>query len=125
MASFRNARKLDAIVLIARHVDEVGFESLKSRILEDPVPELSTLPHIGPVTAWHLAKNLGFDAAKPDRHLVRLCHRLGFADVHELCGTIAAVTGQRVAVVDIVLWRYLSDVRPLGAARRLKSNGFK
>jgi hypothetical protein len=125
MASFRNGRKLDAIVMIARQIDQVGFESLKSRILKDPVLELSALPHIGPVTAWHLAKNLGFDAAKPDRHLVRLCNRLGFADVHELCGAIAAVTGQTVGVVDIVLWRYLADVRPLGAPRKSKLSSVK
>jgi endonuclease III len=120
LASFRNGRKLDAIVLIARQIHEAGFESLKSRIIKDPVRELSALPYIGPVTAWHLAKNLGFDAAKPDRHLVRLCNRLGFVDAHELCGAVAAVTGRTVAVVDIVLWRYLSDVRPLGTTRKSK-----
>jgi hypothetical protein len=121
MASFRNGRKLDAIVMIARQIHQVGFVSLKSRILKDPVREFSALPYIGPVTAWHLAKNLGFDAAKPDRHLARLCNCLGFVNAHELCGAIAAATGQTVAVVDIVLWRYLSDVRPLGAAHKPKS----
>jgi len=33
---------------------------------------LQTYPFIGNITKYHLAKNLGFDVVKPDRHLVRL-----------------------------------------------------
>jgi endonuclease III len=113
MGSFRNRRKLDAIVMVADRIDKMGFETLKSRILDDPIQELRMLPHIGPITSWHLAKNLGFDAAKPDRHLVRLCDRLGFSDVQELCGSVAAATGNAICVVDIILWRYLAKVEDL------------
>jgi hypothetical protein len=42
---------------------------------------LETLPWIGPITKYHLARNLGLDVAKPDRHLVRLANRFGFKDV--------------------------------------------
>lgn len=108
MASFRNRRKLDAIIMIAQLVNDVGFDLLKSRILVDPIRELNMLPYIGPVTAWHLAKNLGVEVAKPDRHLVRLCEELGFADVHELCGTVATATGRAIGVVDFIFWRYLA-----------------
>jgi len=38
---------------------------------------LQQLPFIGPVTAFHLAKNLGIEAVKPDRHLCRLSKLLG------------------------------------------------
>lgn len=109
MASIRNERKLDAIIGIARHVYGIGFGLLKQRILDDPINELQKLPYIGPVTAWHLAKNLGLDVAKPDRHLVRLSGQLGYKEVHDLCASIAAATGNPVSVVDIILWRYLAD----------------
>ena len=33
---------------------------------------LTTFDQIGPVTAFHLAKNLGLDVVKPDRPLVRM-----------------------------------------------------
>lgn len=64
---------------------------------------LETLPWIGPVTKWHLAKNLGMDCAKPDRHLVRIAG--GERESHALCKRLAEATGDRVATVDLVIWR--------------------
>ena len=64
MASMRHGPKLDAIIEIAHRIDVVGFEQLKSRILKAPTDELRKLPYIGPVTASHLAKNLGYDTSK-------------------------------------------------------------
>jgi hypothetical protein len=64
---------------------------------------LETLPWIGKVTKWHLAKNLGVDCAKPDRHLVRIAGSEQAA--HEMCSRLAAKTGDRVATVDYVIWR--------------------
>lgn len=62
------------------------------------------LPWIGPITKYHLAKNLGADVAKPDRWLVRLADVEG-ETVDGLCARLAATTGDRVATVDVVLWR--------------------
>jgi hypothetical protein len=62
------------------------------------------LPWIGPITKYHLAKNLGVDVAKPDVHLARLAIANG-CSVDELCQRIAARSGLRVATVDVVLWR--------------------
>jgi hypothetical protein len=64
---------------------------------------LETLPWIGPITKWHLAKNLGVDCAKPDRHLVRIAD--GEQAAHDLCARLAEATGDRVATVDLVIWR--------------------
>ena len=86
-----------------------GFHSVKQRILRDPMGELQTLPYIGRITVSHLAKNLGWDLAKPDRHLARFSERLGFSSVRDFCNTIAAATGEAVNVIDLVLWRYLAD----------------
>jgi len=62
--------------------------------------------YIGPVTCFHLAKNLGVDVVKHDRHLVRYASYMGFRDATELCEMISRITGDRVAVVDLVLWRF-------------------
>jgi len=70
----------------------------------DKVSFLAEMPWIGPITKWHLAKNFGVDCAKPDRHLSRLAAREGVS-VDELCARLATATGDRVATVDLVLWR--------------------
>jgi endonuclease III len=112
-SGFRNTRKLEAIVEISNILVETGFGPLKERILADPVNELRRLPHIGPITSVHLAKNLGLQIAKPDRHLLRVSRSLGFGDdVGKLCSTIAQHTGEKVSVVDLILWRFVADVTP-------------
>ena len=73
-------------------------------VAEDKLAFCRDLPFIGPVTQYHLAKNLGVDTAKPDLHLARLAERDGL-DPHVLCARIAAKTGYRVATVDTILWR--------------------
>jgi hypothetical protein len=111
LASFRHRSKLDSIVEIARRVNQEGFQAIKRKILCDPISELQTFPYIGRLTAAHLAKNLGWDLAKPDRHLARFAEYLGFSSVRDLCNTIADATGEAVNVIDLILWRYLSDQR--------------
>lgn len=62
------------------------------------------LPWIGPITKYHLAKNLGVDCAKPDRWLIRLANVDG-ESVDDMCARLARETGDRIATVDVVLWR--------------------
>ena len=63
-----------------------------------------SLPWIGGITKYHLAKNFGAQVAKPDVHLVRLAEREGCAP-QQLCERLAAATGWRVITVDTLLWR--------------------
>jgi len=64
---------------------------------------LASLPWIGEITKYHLGKNLGtLDTAKPDRHLVRIA---GAEGAHALCARLARATGDKVATVDVVIWR--------------------
>lgn len=63
-----------------------------------------SLPWIGGITKYHLAKNFGADVAKPDVHLARLAKHEGVTP-QALCERLAAATGYRVATVDVVLWR--------------------
>lgn len=110
LAAFSNRQKIEAIIGTAALVHRSGFAQLKQRILQDPIRSVQMLPFIGPITAFHLVKNLGYATAKPDRHLVRLASALGYADVHELCGLLSQATGDPIQVVDVVLWRYASAV---------------
>jgi hypothetical protein len=113
LASFRHERKLDAVLEIVELVHLEGFASFKSKVFEDPIMRLQCLPYIGPITAFHLAKNLGLDVAKPDRHLVRLSKELGYRCPAELCMAIAKATGEQVKVIDLALWRYMADIHPV------------
>lgn len=75
---------------------------------DDKVAFLRTLPWIGPVTAWHLEKNLGGDHAKPDVHMERLARRDRTTTL-KLCARLARQTGYRVATIDTVLWRACAE----------------
>ena len=101
-----NKRKFEAIVNSAVMIKEYGFDKIKEQILCSPIDTLKKFPYIGNITAFHLAKNLGFPIAKPDRHLVRLANATGFGDVQSLCENIAQESGDPIQVVDIILWRY-------------------
>jgi AraC-like DNA-binding protein len=79
---------------------------------EDKLGSLERLPWIGPVTKYHLARNLGIDVVKPDRHLKRLAARFGYETPDALCRAIQAEAGAppgpalRLGTIDLVLWRY-------------------
>jgi len=86
---------------------ETWFETLKDQASdEERLEYLESLPHIGKITKYHLARNLGIDCAKPDRHLMRLADHFGYSDVQEMCKALSDVTGERIGTVDVVLWRY-------------------
>jgi hypothetical protein len=65
---------------------------------------IRALPWIGPITCYHLAKNYAVNVCKPDRHLVRIATGYGLQPT-ELCGALAEATGERIATVDMVIWR--------------------
>jgi len=115
--AFRNKRKLRAIVFIAESVAAVGFDAFKEQLETGGPAALQDLDFIGPVTCFHLAKNIGLDFVKPDRHLMRAAAAARVNDPTELCHAIAGVTGDRLATVDLVFWRY-------GALRRDFENLF-
>ena len=102
---FRHPGKAGAIERIWRERAEL-FAAFTNA--EDPVGTLEQLPWIGPITAQHLAKNLGHDVAKPDVHMERLA-RVEGATTAELCRRLSHETGYRVATIDSVLWRACAD----------------
>lgn len=106
LPAFRHPGKLGAIGEVAAVVAEVGFEVFRDRLRSDGLNELARLPFIGPITRFHLAKNLGLDVVKPDRHLVRMARAAGYTDPEALCQVVAEVTGDRLATIDVILWRF-------------------
>lgn len=109
---FKNERKIDAIIAMAKKVDSEGFESVHQSTKDDPIDYLKQYLMIGDITCWHLAKNLGCDVAKPDRHMIRISQKFGFDNVHVMCETVADAVNETVAVVDLVLWRYAALTAP-------------
>lgn len=97
---------------------EERFAQLQALLSGGAVPEavicwVALLPFVGGVTLrYHFAKNLGVDCAKPDRWLCRLAgvpedwpHERRFLAAMDVCRPLAAATGDRIATVDLVLWR--------------------
>ena len=106
LRAFNHPAKIDAILDICETVDRRGAAAILTDARAKGVQELCALPHIGPVTVFHLARNLGFMVSKPDRHLQRIAVALAAPCVASLCGTVAEQSGDPVSVVDLVLWRY-------------------
>ncbi|MFZ3134291.1 MAG: hypothetical protein WBH08_11565 [Methanothrix sp.] len=103
---FNNKSKISSIIFAANILNELNFNDFKASILDDPISVLQQFPYIGPITVYHLAKNIGIHVAKPDRHLVRMAKAAGYSDVQLFCRTISKLSGDSIPVVDIVLWRF-------------------
>lgn len=106
-AHFKNEKKLKAIMTGIKIVQCESWETIRHEIKMYGVDYLERFPFIGPITKYHLAKNIGFDVAKPDRHLERMALASGFdGDVQRFCKEISNISGDKVPTVDIVLWRW-------------------
>ena len=71
---------------------------------DDKIEFCQTIPWIGGITRFHLAKNFGAQVAKPDVHLVRVAERHA-TNPQELCERISAASGYKINTVDLILWR--------------------
>jgi hypothetical protein len=120
---FNHRGKVAAITRVAESLVDTGFDHLRDRVLLEGPDVLQQLPFIGPVTALHLAKNIGLPVAKPDRHLLRIAVALHYSSPSEICRKIAVVIQEPIAVVDIVLWRFATLERNYASllARRYES----
>ncbi|MGY3582095.1 hypothetical protein ACVIGB_000982 [Bradyrhizobium sp. USDA 4341] len=98
---FKHAHKAKAIEAIFNERERLFREFLAA---EDKIAYCETLPHIGSITKYHLAKNFGIDCAKPDVHLQRLADLEG-TTAQDLCARLAAQTGYRTSTVDLIIWR--------------------
>lgn len=71
---------------------------------EHKLAHLESLPWVGTITKYHLAKNLGLTFIKPDRHLVRIAKGFGVT-CFEMCERLSQQTGDKLVTVDQVIWR--------------------
>ncbi len=101
----RHEGKRKAIIQAQLHY-RWWFKNLKvCGTVDERLDYLDSLPWIGPITKYHLARNLGIDVAKPDRHLQRIADCFKYYDVQKMCNTISIQTGERIGTIDLVLWR--------------------
>lgn len=98
---FGHTGKVLAIERMRTHYHKT-FNNYKKA--EDKLAFLESLPWIGGITKYHLAKNLGIDCVKPDRHLVRIAKTFGTKPL-EMCKKLSDQTGDKLAAVDTVIWR--------------------
>lgn len=106
MKVFGHEKKIKAIISASCRVAMEGFSSVKAWVIRDGTEYLRTFDYLGPATSKHLAKNLGLEVAKPDRHLLRIADATGYSSVAKLCADLSMLTGDSQRVVDLVLWRY-------------------
>ena len=104
----RNKRKADGFLRGCRMIAEEGFDAFKNRLAEGGLEVLEQLPWIGPVTKYHLAKNIGLkDTAKPDVWLERCAKECGAPDGHVLVSFLHGVhPSLEVQQIDTILWDY-------------------
>lgn len=106
MKAIGSRSKFEGIVEGIQRFESLGRVAwIRSCIDRNDLTELQRLPYIGPVTSLHLAKNLGAPVAKPDRHLERLSESLG-STTERVCAFLSEISGDSIAYVDTVLWRY-------------------
>lgn len=103
---FAHVGKVDAILDLVAVVAHEGFEEVITALKQQGPAYLNAFSYLGPTTSLHLAKNLGLDVVKPDRHLVRIASLLGYVSPYDMCCVVAEATGDRLSVIDLVFWRF-------------------
>jgi hypothetical protein len=103
---FNNHTKINALFEMAAYLCKKTCSDVVNLIQTRGAEYLMNFKFLGPATSLHLAKNLGINVAKPDRHLMRIANLFGYTCANSLCEKIASFTGEKKSVVDIVLWRY-------------------
>ncbi len=124
---FNNKNKINAICKIWENRHKFCDEYYLQNSLEDKLKFLQKLPHIGKITANHLARNLGENLVKYDIWIQRLgCVFAGCADleakinngklapeIKSVCDDMFSHLEQETRLprgyIDVVLWRSLQQ----------------
>jgi len=122
-----NSKKIDAVLKAVDFVNKQGWAAVKNALLSgiirantgvypsqqfwdyvDNTYRSGDLAFMGTANRRYLAKNLGFDLAKNDRHLTRLAIQHGYsgdaAGVQKFVEDISRHVRERVSVVETILW---------------------
>ena len=124
---FNNKNKINAIVKIWDNRESYCDGFYKCSTLDEKLNYLQKLPHIGKITANHLARNLGENVVKYDIWIQRLGVLYGKntglyekidngnldEDVKKCCddmfGHLHVETGLPIGYIDVVLWKALQN----------------
>lgn len=98
---FKNFNKVNAINHVWGLKNHYFSEYLR---VDDTLEFCSTLPYMGDIIKYHLAKNFGFDCIKPDRHLERIAKSYN-TDPFSMCQKLSEKLGDSLNTVDTVIWR--------------------
>jgi len=101
--AIKHPHKNKSVIEVFNHLNR-HLKNLKKS--KNRLKYIESLPHIGKVTKYHLARNLGLDYAKPDRHLVRISSLFKFNNVQKFCGKISNLSGDKIGLVDLIFWRF-------------------
>ena len=120
---FHNKNKINAICEIWRNKNALCAEYYRIDSLDDKLKFLSHMPHIGKITANHLARNMGENVVKYDIWIQRLGVVYGgnstlsqFIDngklnpeikksCDEMFAHLSCETGLPIGYIDVVLWK--------------------
>lgn len=120
---FNNKNKINAIVKVWNNREKYCSEFYGLKDNDDKILYLQKLPHIGKITANHLARNLGIDVVKYDIWVQRLGVLYGGncglyekidngnlnGEIKKLCDDMFAClvkeTGLPRGYIDVVLWK--------------------
>lgn len=122
---FNNKNKINAIYKIWNNRQDFCDGYYKCNSLDEKLSYLQKLPHIGKITANHLARNLGENVVKYDIWIQRLgCLYGGFCDIELKAGYLNPdikyacdkmfehlhnETGLPIGYIDVVLWKALQN----------------
>lgn len=124
MHIFANKNKINAICKVWNFRKKFCSEYYVLKTLDERLAYLQTLPHVGKITANHLARNLGEDVVKYDIWIQRL--GCVFADkklpvdnaklspeikaaCDDMFAHLVGQTGLPRGYIDVVLWRSLQQ----------------
>ena len=119
-AMFHNKNKINAVCEIWNNKTALcaGYYSIDD--LDDKIKYLSNLPHIGKITANHLARNLGENVVKYDIWIQRLGSKYAGKSLEidngklntetkkacdEMFAHLSNETGLPIGYIDVVLWK--------------------
>ena len=117
---FNNKNKISAICKIWNNRNCLRDAYYELKTLDDRLKYLQKLPHVGKITANHLARNLGEDIVKYDVWIQRLgCAFVGkklpidngnlYSEIKSACDKMFAhlvrETGLPRGYIDVVLWK--------------------
>lgn len=111
LAVLNNRRKIQAIMDFAMDLanNPGQMEQLGRRPLKEALAWMSTLPWVGGNNRHQLARNLGWDTIAKSGPVHRFAAMLQLT-AEDLCEEVANETGERLRVVDLLLWQWGNDV---------------